>query len=1619
MEKAYFGMDYLRVTNGPHGNKSHKNSWAHDYGGKDTGIDNFYAPFTGIVRRIRSHSNELWFESAEPVQWADGTQDYATIMLIHSNSVPVSDGQTVAQGALLYSEGTKGNATGNHIHFEVGRGKFVSPYGWYANGYGDDGSEIWNIYNQVDPTKVFFLKSSTVVLDPGTDNTSGAKLQWVVDDGTVSGNLDKNTYFTVGVGNMEYFSSTDVNTNLGYLENDKTYLAYDSYVGSDYTWWRFRHPDGNLYWTAMIWDRCSSYGTLEETAVSGKTIVANGDVQLYQYPDPFNPADAVLTTEDRVPLKSQLNISIYDDNWYSVQYNSSVYWVKASSNISIVDSSWEDYMSPLPAGSSLEIIADGVWYYSEPNPGKYVAQLNTGTTLVATRQSSTGIMNYNWYEAMLEDGTLVYIVINNTQVTLTKGTEGGTVVPPSGGDDYSTNVYGIDVSKYQGDINWDSVKNDTQNISFCFIRAVSTRDANSPYVDEYLIKNMQGCQRVGIPYGIYIFTYGDNTAEIDAEVDLAVSQLNGYNLTYPIAWDFEADNFKDTSKKASNTELILYALRRIQNYGYLPILYTYYNMIKNYCDWETILANGFDIWIADYRGYNGFVQEGGKATIWQYSSSGSVGGISGRCDMDISYFDYHRYITDGGYNGGATQYPTVSYGGYLTITASNAEAFPYPSVNAEGNYYLINGASYSVVGKCEDEIEGYTWYLIKDNAVTRYVPFIADRMTLVTGSFITSNYRFSKTTTKTWLCAYENMELFSDTDVYASMGYLTRNVPYEVFGFLMDPINSNGTDFMFVILKTSTGYAYCVDFSKDNKCYIYESDIPYPVDPVEGGNKLTTSLEWTGLYPIPSTYDTEPDAFMEIGKLYDLVGKTRYNFDNKSWFVVTYNGKTYYVLDDGRSSVTTDKFNIPYQFTKYTTTTNLEVCATAYSHTSCSDDSAGTLLDTDKVYTLYGKINDTSVTGEWYVMMGEESPLYIKVENGNCLVYEGTPYQRTACEDILIIPNEVLTYYDYPTTSPSVSKEIGTLDAGVILKPKAKINRAMIGGVFYEIDVAGVPRYVVPESVQSFVGTLDLSYEPSEVGYYLQTVNSIDARLCPHSYAAADIHVPANTRLYNPLKMSKSADGNEWWAIPISDSAYAYIIKDENVTYGYEYTTESVGRNFYCSSETANIVIYDHCDTNPDNILRIVEAPANILLSAKVTNFTYPWYTTILDDGKTGYIFGNDTYVFDYSYVIYQLDDYAFARVAQDTIVYERPDETSPQVKTISAGDYATEFMVGGDGTVGGTWLMLGDDQFVQTGTNVTLVYVYPQNVVSKYLVINVTGKDGLPAYTLATTTSSFTTIPYGTQIKPTSTFEANGKTWYAVSYNNGTYYIDVDDPNFTTADVYEQTPVTEGFCAHVLEDNVKCYSRPSATQGEDDKEYILSKDKYYPISSKLVDEIDGFYWYSLIIEGETYYMETSKAGVEFAYHYDADPIDRGWFLQPLIEGYLISDNPVDPEETVTIDLDTSLEIEARLTTVYNGMTWYMVYYNDKYMYAPVNSDGTNARIYNLEDQTNSTELKAIKESMEIQRECISKIQEAMETQAQLNSVIGRLFGTWGDSLDVTIDNLDKLITKLDENQEI
>jgi hypothetical protein len=168
MEKAIFPLRFLAITQGVNEHYSHQGTLAIDCGFKigDENSKKLYAPFTGVIRKIYTKSgNCVWLESIDKVLWADGTVDYATLLVVHCDDVShLKVGQIINQNEYFYKMGKSGNATGVHVHLEVGKGKF-SGTGWYQNKYG-----IWTINNGVHPANVFFLTEDTILKD--------SKYQW-------------------------------------------------------------------------------------------------------------------------------------------------------------------------------------------------------------------------------------------------------------------------------------------------------------------------------------------------------------------------------------------------------------------------------------------------------------------------------------------------------------------------------------------------------------------------------------------------------------------------------------------------------------------------------------------------------------------------------------------------------------------------------------------------------------------------------------------------------------------------------------------------------------------------------------------------------------------------------------------------------------------------------------------------------------------------------------------------------------------------------------------------------------------------------------------------------------------------------------------------------------------------------------------------------------------------------------------------------------------------------------------------------------------------------------------------------------------------------------------------
>ncbi len=192
---------------------------------------------------------------------------------------------------------------------------------------------------------------------------------------------------------------------------------------------------------------------------------------------------------------------------------------------------------------------------------------------------------------------------------------------------------GIDVSKYQGPINWTAVAQ--SGVTFAYIKAGSVNAG----IDPYFAANVKGAQAVGIRTGVYIYSYATTVEQAAQEALLLLQWIEPYNINFPVAFDIEDKTQKgldaNTCTAMANTFCDI-----ISSAGYTPIVYTYTNFYKAH--FTPALA--YDKWIAQYADHN----EIGGWSVWQYSSSGAVPGINGRVDMNIASKDFTAFIPPAG-----------------------------------------------------------------------------------------------------------------------------------------------------------------------------------------------------------------------------------------------------------------------------------------------------------------------------------------------------------------------------------------------------------------------------------------------------------------------------------------------------------------------------------------------------------------------------------------------------------------------------------------------------------------------------------------------------------------------------------------------------------------------------------------------------------------------------------------------------------------------------------------------------------------------------------------------------------------------------------------------------------
>ena len=197
---------------------------------------------------------------------------------------------------------------------------------------------------------------------------------------------------------------------------------------------------------------------------------------------------------------------------------------------------------------------------------------------------------------------------------------------------------GIDVSTWQGNIDWKKVE--SSGIDFAMIRA----SYGTSSVDNQFYNNMQNISGTNINAGTYHYCYALSVDEAEAEAKNFINTIRPYSFSYPVALDIEDSSIMSLGK-STITDIATRFCNVVQDAGYYVMIYSNLNWFSNYLALSQL--SQFDIWLAQWAENHTF---SGDLGMWQYSATGSVNGISGNVDLNISYNDYNSIIESKGLN---------------------------------------------------------------------------------------------------------------------------------------------------------------------------------------------------------------------------------------------------------------------------------------------------------------------------------------------------------------------------------------------------------------------------------------------------------------------------------------------------------------------------------------------------------------------------------------------------------------------------------------------------------------------------------------------------------------------------------------------------------------------------------------------------------------------------------------------------------------------------------------------------------------------------------------------------------------------------------------------------------
>ena len=281
------------------------------------------------------------------------------------------------------------------------------------------------------------------------------------------------------------------------------------------------------------------------------------------------------------------------------------------------------YITPMNPGESTVILNPQLGFRTPKEPS--VINIKQRIEYVAMNELDLRIFTESQVDASIEDMTHI---MAEEDFDATERTE------PLGA--WTGAKFGIDVSKWQREIDWYRVKE--AGVEFAIIR-VGYRGwtSGSLVEDPYFLTNIRGATNAGIPVGIYFFTQAVNVFEAVEEASMAIALVEGFKLDYPIFIDTEGTGTggrgrADNLDRETRTEVCRAFMETVRSAGYLAGVYAARSWLYNQLDMTRL--SEYIVWLAEYRDipqYSGYYQ------MWQYTSRGRIDGIEGNVDLNLSY----------------------------------------------------------------------------------------------------------------------------------------------------------------------------------------------------------------------------------------------------------------------------------------------------------------------------------------------------------------------------------------------------------------------------------------------------------------------------------------------------------------------------------------------------------------------------------------------------------------------------------------------------------------------------------------------------------------------------------------------------------------------------------------------------------------------------------------------------------------------------------------------------------------------------------------------------------------------------------------------------------------------